>query len=57
MADSQEVPLPDFDDPPVVETVLSVQFEKLSAMQAGHPVFTHRITHPIQSFHSTLTGP
>jgi len=36
MADSQQVPLPDFDDPPVVETVLSAQFEKLSAMQAVH---------------------
>jgi uncharacterized protein (TIGR04255 family) len=36
MADSQQVALPDFDNPPVVETVLSAQFEKLTAMQAVH---------------------
>jgi len=36
VANSKQSPLPDFDDPPVVETVLSVQFEKLSAMQAVH---------------------
>ena len=28
--------LPDFDDPPVVETVLSVQFEPLPLVQAAH---------------------
>ena len=28
--------LPDFDDPPVVETVLSVQFEPLAAMRTAH---------------------
>jgi len=36
MSDSEQVPLPEFDSPPVVETVLSVQFEKLRAMQAVH---------------------
>ncbi|MGD0539783.1 MAG: TIGR04255 family protein, partial [Verrucomicrobiota bacterium] len=28
--------LPDFDNPPVVETVLSVQFEPLSSIQTAH---------------------
>lgn len=28
--------LPEFDNPPVVETVLSVQFEKLNEMRVGH---------------------
>ena len=36
MADSQRNCLPEFENPPVMETVLSVQFEKLSAMQAVH---------------------
>jgi uncharacterized protein (TIGR04255 family) len=30
------LPLPDFDNPPVVETVLSVQFDKIPAMQGVH---------------------
>lgn len=36
MADFPEFDLADFDDPPVVETVLSSQFEKLTAMQVVH---------------------
>ena len=33
---SSDSPLPSFENPPVVETVLSVQFEKLDAMQTVH---------------------
>ncbi|MGH8581946.1 MAG: TIGR04255 family protein [Gammaproteobacteria bacterium] len=36
MVDHAERDLPDFHNPPVVETVLSVQFEKLLAMQSVH---------------------
>lgn len=36
MPDYPERDLPDFDKPPVVETVLSVQFEKLAAMRPVH---------------------
>lgn len=36
MIGSTKTPLPDFEKPPVVETVLSVQFDKLNAMQAVH---------------------
>jgi uncharacterized protein (TIGR04255 family) len=36
MPDSPEHDLPDFDNPPVVETVLSVQFERLAAMRSVH---------------------
>lgn len=44
MADSPQFALADFDEPPVVETVLSLQFEKLTAMQVVHfGVFWNRI--------------
>src|SRR5271165_4241376 len=36
MADFQNSELADFENPPVVETVLSLQFEKLTAMQVVH---------------------
>lgn len=36
MTDSLDCALPDFDNPPVVETVLSVQFERLPAMRSVH---------------------
>jgi uncharacterized protein (TIGR04255 family) len=36
VSEFQELVLPDFDNPPVVETVLSIQFERLSAMQSVH---------------------
>jgi uncharacterized protein (TIGR04255 family) len=36
MSDALEQDLPDFDNPPVVETVLSAQFEKLTAMRSVH---------------------
>ena len=36
MLNSSERDFPDFDNPPVVETVLSVQFEKLAAMRSVH---------------------
>lgn len=36
MLEPQERDVPDFASPPVVETVLSVQFEKLSAMRSVH---------------------
>jgi hypothetical protein len=36
MADSAEQTPPDFHNPPVVETVLSAQFETLEAMNAVH---------------------
>lgn len=36
VADFPQFVLADFDDPPVVETVLSVQFQKLTAMQVVH---------------------
>jgi uncharacterized protein (TIGR04255 family) len=36
MSDTLEHDLPDFDNPPVVETVLSAQFERLPAMRSVH---------------------
>ena len=36
MPDSSERDLPDFGSPPVVETVLSAQFERLPAMRSAH---------------------
>ncbi len=36
MNESEQFDLPNFENPPVVETVLSVQFERLSAMQSVH---------------------
>jgi uncharacterized protein (TIGR04255 family) len=36
MSDTPENDLPDFDNPPVVETVLSAQFERLAAMRSVH---------------------
>jgi uncharacterized protein (TIGR04255 family) len=36
MADHAHPALPDFENPPVVETVLSVQFERISQMRAVH---------------------
>ncbi len=36
MPDAQRISLPEFENPPVVETVLAVQFEKLTAMQTVH---------------------
>jgi uncharacterized protein (TIGR04255 family) len=36
MADTLEHDLPDFDNPPVVETVLSAQFERLTALRSVH---------------------
>jgi len=36
MSDTPEHDLPDFDNPPVVETVLSAQFERLTALRTVH---------------------
>jgi uncharacterized protein (TIGR04255 family) len=36
MSDTPDHDLPDFDNPPVVETVLSAQFERLTAMRSVH---------------------
>jgi hypothetical protein len=36
MSDTLENDLPDFDNPPVVETVLSAQFERLTALRTVH---------------------
>ena len=36
MVTARPLDLPDFDDPPVVETVLSVQFDRLTAMRTVH---------------------
>ncbi|MFN0316576.1 MAG: TIGR04255 family protein [Burkholderiales bacterium] len=36
MSDSQETDLPNFSNPPIVETVLSIQFERLAAMRSVH---------------------
>jgi hypothetical protein len=36
MSDALEHDLPDFDNPPVVETVLSAQFERLTAFRTVH---------------------
>jgi uncharacterized protein (TIGR04255 family) len=36
MSDASDLELPDFDNPPVVETVLSAQFERLAAMRVVH---------------------
>jgi uncharacterized protein (TIGR04255 family) len=36
VADSEHLALPDFENPPVVETVLSAQFERISEMRAVH---------------------
>lgn len=46
MVDFPRFQLADFEDPPVVETVLSVQFERLTAVQTVHlGVFWHRVKH------------
>lgn len=44
MSDAPEHDLPDFDNPPVVETVLSAQFEALTAMRSVHfGIFWQRV--------------
>jgi uncharacterized protein (TIGR04255 family) len=44
MSDAPEHDLADFDNPPIVETVLSAQFERLSAMRAVHyGIFWQRV--------------
>jgi len=44
MVDFPRFLLADFEDPPVVETVLSLQFERLTAIQTVHlGLFWHRV--------------
>jgi hypothetical protein len=57
--DSLDCDLPNFDNPPVVETVLSVQFERLPAMRSVHfGLFWQRVRDrfPSTEEHPTLAS-